>query len=102
VEVLPVSDPTKEQLEAFIQRAGFTYGWERLESWARRMAEQAVVELNAQTDPLTAIARQTMAEEYEFLTWFAHKAANEKARQWLAQRYTEETGKPVPVGWRGE
>lgn len=28
-------------LEAFIQRAGFSYGWKNLESWARRMAEQA-------------------------------------------------------------
>lgn len=31
-------------LEAFIRRAGFTYGWENLESWARRMAEQAYAE----------------------------------------------------------
>jgi hypothetical protein len=44
----------REQLEAFIRRAGFTYGWENLESWARRMAEQAVKELNAApADPRT-------------------------------------------------
>lgn len=30
--------------EAFIVRAGFRYGWENLESWARRMVEQAYEE----------------------------------------------------------
>lgn len=44
--VLPVAEESpelteREWLDAFIIRAGFTYGWERLESWARRMAEQA-------------------------------------------------------------
>ena len=39
-------EPTMPQLEAFIKRAGFNYGWSNLESWARRMAEQAVLELN--------------------------------------------------------
>lgn len=39
-----VPEPTRDQLEAFIQRAGFKHGWENLESWARRMAEQAVKE----------------------------------------------------------
>jgi hypothetical protein len=34
----------QEQLDAFIKRAGFSYGWQNLESWARRMAEQAVAE----------------------------------------------------------
>lgn len=38
-------------LEAFIRRAGFPYGWDNLESWARRMAEQAVKELAAATSP---------------------------------------------------
>lgn len=37
----------QEWLEAFIKRAGFTYGWMNLESWARRMAEQAYEERNA-------------------------------------------------------
>lgn len=41
-------NPTQEQLDAFILRAGFTYGWLQLESWARRMAEQAVIELAQQ------------------------------------------------------
>ena len=31
----------QEWLDDFIVRAGFTGGWENLESWARRMAEQA-------------------------------------------------------------
>lgn len=35
-----------EALERFIQRAGFTHGWENLESWARQMAHQAVSELD--------------------------------------------------------
>lgn len=35
----------QKELDAFIVRAGFTYGWRNLESWARRMAEQAVEEL---------------------------------------------------------
>ena len=38
----------QEWREAFIKRAGFTYGftygWDNLESWARRMAEQAYKE----------------------------------------------------------
>jgi hypothetical protein len=39
-------DPSQEDLDAFIVRAGFRFGWLNLESWARRMAEQAVVEIN--------------------------------------------------------
>jgi hypothetical protein len=35
----------KAWLEAFIERAGFTYGWDNLESWAQRMAEQAYEEI---------------------------------------------------------
>ncbi|TFL14172.1 hypothetical protein CSC67_08445 [Pusillimonas caeni] len=42
------AEPTQKDLDAFIQRAGFTHGWENLESWARRMAEQAVKELSVQ------------------------------------------------------
>lgn len=38
-------EPTQVELDAFIRRAGFTYGWENLESWARRMAEQACIDL---------------------------------------------------------
>lgn len=34
----------EEWLDAFIKRAGFHYGWDNLESWARRMAEQAYEE----------------------------------------------------------
>ena len=33
--------------EYFIARAGFKHGWHNLESWARRMAEQAVREIDA-------------------------------------------------------
>lgn len=36
-----------EKLEAFVARAGFHYGWSELESWARRMAKQAVKEQDA-------------------------------------------------------
>lgn len=36
-----------EALESFVRRAGFIYGLDNLESWARRMAEQAVRELAA-------------------------------------------------------
>ena len=32
-------------LDAFILRAGFTQGWENLETSARRMAEQALIEV---------------------------------------------------------
>ena len=39
-------EPTQVELDAFILRAGFRAGWENLESWARRMAEQAVREIN--------------------------------------------------------
>lgn len=39
------AEPTRAELEAFIGRAGFSWGWSELESWARRMAEQAVREL---------------------------------------------------------
>lgn len=43
-------EPTPEELEAFIVRAGFRWGWENLESWARSMAERACIELHeAQT-----------------------------------------------------
>lgn len=38
-------EPTQADLDAFIRRSGFTYGWENLESWARCMAEQACIEL---------------------------------------------------------
>lgn len=34
-------EPSQTELDAFIARAGFRYGWMNLESWARRMAEQA-------------------------------------------------------------
>lgn len=44
-------EPAREELEAFIKRAGFNYGWENLESWARRMAEQAVRESRAAPVP---------------------------------------------------
>lgn len=40
-------EPSREQLEAFITRAGFRWGWENLESAARRMAEHACIELQA-------------------------------------------------------
>lgn len=38
-------------LDAFIKRAGFTHGWDKLESWARRMAEQALEEHKARQCP---------------------------------------------------
>jgi hypothetical protein len=38
------AETEQEWLDAFIERAGFTYGWLNLESWARRMAEQAYEE----------------------------------------------------------
>lgn len=40
-------EPTQEQLDAFIKRAGFSWGWQNLESSARRMAERAVSEIAA-------------------------------------------------------
>lgn len=48
------------RLDAFILRAGFRYGWLNLESWARRMAEQAVEELSQrhQYHPCTGILIQ--------------------------------------------
>lgn len=38
-------DRKQKWLDDFIRRAGFTYGWENLESWARRMAERAYQEI---------------------------------------------------------
>lgn len=46
-EGLAPHNPTQAELDAFILRAGFTYGWLNLESSARRMAERAVIELHA-------------------------------------------------------
>ncbi|MEY2655333.1 MAG: hypothetical protein RLZZ524_2361 [Pseudomonadota bacterium] len=43
----PATEPTQRELDDFIVRAGFRYGWENLESWARRMAERAVLELKS-------------------------------------------------------
>lgn len=37
--------PTAEELESFILNAGFRYGWDTLESSARKMAEYAVSEI---------------------------------------------------------
>lgn len=34
----------QQELNAFIERAGFRWGWDNLESWARDMARQAVKE----------------------------------------------------------
>jgi len=45
------SEPTQEQLDAFILRAGFRWGWENVEGAARMMARQAVTELNALAAP---------------------------------------------------
>jgi hypothetical protein len=44
VPFLPLRDEREEWLEAFIERAGFRHGWWNLESWARRVAEQAYEE----------------------------------------------------------
>ena len=47
---IPKSAPDaqeREQVEAFIERAGFKWGYSELESWVRRMAEHAVKELAA-------------------------------------------------------
>lgn len=41
-------NPTQEEKEAFLLRAKYTYGWENLESQARRMVEHALYELHAQ------------------------------------------------------
>jgi hypothetical protein len=59
-------------------------------------------ELDGPPADLVTIARQTMAEEYEFLTWVATKAIKPDALSFLGELYTEQTGKPVPAGWRGE
>lgn len=40
------------KLDAFLLRAGFTYGWRELESQARSMAEQAVEELDTSAERL--------------------------------------------------
>jgi hypothetical protein len=52
-------EPNQEALEAFIVRAGFTFGWHNLESWARRMAEQAVAEQQTSNEvpPMPPIKR---------------------------------------------
>jgi hypothetical protein len=41
-----VIDEQQAWMNAFIERAGFRHGWSNLESWARRMAEQAWQERN--------------------------------------------------------
>lgn len=40
-----MNEPTREELEAFIVAARFPWGWENLESAARRMAEHGVAEI---------------------------------------------------------
>jgi hypothetical protein len=61
-----MANPTQADLDAFILRAGFTFGWLNLESSARRMAEKAVEELNERAPSahvkacvLTALERAT-------------------------------------------
>lgn len=45
----------RDELEEFIKRAGFTHGWLNLESWARRMAEQAVAEVSFHQNAYTRL-----------------------------------------------
>lgn len=65
-------EPTREQLEAFIQRAHFRHGWENLESWARRMAEQAVEEINELQAEVQALRED--AQRYRKLCDILHSA----------------------------
>jgi len=37
---------SQDQLDSFLIRAKFTYGWENLESTARRMVEHAITEID--------------------------------------------------------
>jgi hypothetical protein len=60
-------EPTREELEAFIKRAGFTPGWRNLESWERRMATQACIELHTARIALQ-VARDKMDAEGYFPT----------------------------------
>jgi len=57
------SEPTQEQLDAFILRAGFRWGWENVEGAARMMARQAVTELNALAAPQSPSVQQAAATE---------------------------------------
>lgn len=60
-------EPTRLELESFIKRAGFTYGWLNLESWARCMAERACVE-REQLRSALQLARDKLDEEGYFPT----------------------------------
>jgi len=57
------SEPAQEQLDAFILRAGFRWGWENVEGAARMMARQAVTELNALAGPQSPSVQQAAATE---------------------------------------
>ena len=65
-----------EKLEAFAKHAGFRYGWENLESSARRMAEHAVHELEEQKAELTELRAivARLREPVNITSWYAHEA----------------------------
>lgn len=58
----------QELLDAFILRASFTYGWPNLESWHRRMAEQAIKEIDAKEEQRQQAASRELRLRYPDLT----------------------------------
>jgi len=105
-------NPTQEQLDAFILRAGFRFGWENLESAARRMAERAVFEIESAIAALTAPAAEVpeaMGDEPELPTakyWayglplgFAADQLRTYAKQYAQWQSTRLRG-GVPEGWK--
>lgn len=83
----------QEKLDAFLLRAGFTYGWRELESQARRMAEQAVEEL----DTLTARLAEALSHEGEkdaqieqLLEYLRYDSATQSHPDWVARAVAAE------------
>lgn len=99
-QALPPSED-REVLEAFIKRAGFPYGWENLESQARRMARHAVDEIAALTAAPPAQPQSEPAgnwegaEEWMPLAW---ELCAEECGEDACNELVWEGG-PVPEPW---
>lgn len=91
--------PNQAELDAFIQRAGFKHGWSELESWARRMAERAVIELASRPAPATvgeiggleavAVARYKVVPAHSSLFWSHAVVAGDGTQQLYTGREVE-------------
>lgn len=82
-----VTDQTSQELRAHMRRL------KALPGWNDPLSDRLFKEVQEQDD------------ELHYLRWFCINAdfgpSDEDVRQHLRQSYEKETGKPVPVGWRG-